>query len=125
MTAPGPANDEFLILLGSLAEEQLSPEQADRLDELLAADPAKCRQYAEFMLMVSGLRWTWSERDDRTSNRIDEQSAHETSAVGPPPLHDSPFIVFDSEYPASTCHSRAFGFHGLVGGIRSCTRSSP
>ncbi len=116
MTAPGPANDEFLILLGSLAEEQLSPEQADRLDELLAADPAKCRQYAEFMLMVSGLRWTWSERDDSTSNRIDEQSAHETSAVGPPPLHDSPFIVFDSEYPASTCHSRAFGFHGLVGG---------
>jgi probable HAF family extracellular repeat protein len=114
MIAPGPANDEFLNLLGGLAEEQLSPEQPDRLDELLAADPARCRQYAEFMLMVSGLRWAGSELDGSTLG-IHQRSKHETSAAGPLPPHESTFIVCPSGYPASTSHARLFGLHCLVG----------
>ncbi len=44
-----------LDLMFDLAEDRLSPPQTARLEELLQADPARRRQYVDFMLIVSGL----------------------------------------------------------------------
>ena len=55
MTAPDPAANEFLDLMCDLAEGRLSPPQAARLEELLQSDPARRRQYVDFLLVVGGL----------------------------------------------------------------------
>jgi hypothetical protein len=55
MTAPDARDNEFLDLMFDLAEDRLSPPQTARLEELLQADPARRRQYVDFMLIVSGL----------------------------------------------------------------------
>ena len=62
MSGPVQPENDFFDLLFAVAEDRLSPDQAARLEELLLADPARYEQYADFMLMVSRLHWTRSER---------------------------------------------------------------
>ena len=55
MTAGDRGRDELMGLLYDLAEDRLTAGQAGRLEELLAADPAKRQMYVDFMLVVGGL----------------------------------------------------------------------
>ena len=83
MTAPAARANEFLDLMCDLAEGRLSPPQAARLEELLQADPARRRQYVDFMLIVGGLhriRGEGQAKGERGSG-----SGRETRSVLRPP----------------------------------------
>ena len=64
MTAAGDTRDELLGLLHDLSESRLTCEQSDRLEELLAADPANRAMYVDFMLVVGGLHRIRAARND-------------------------------------------------------------
>src|SRR5689334_192224 len=51
---------ELFNLFWSLCDEPLSQGQAERLNELLRADPGSRRALIEFMDMVAGLEWEHS-----------------------------------------------------------------
>ena len=58
MISSAAPTSEFFELMCMLSEGQISAEQADRLEELLWADPANQAYYVDFMLLVTGLHRT-------------------------------------------------------------------
>ena len=70
MTASNAWREEFRTLMCDLADHRLSPEDAAKLRERLAADPAARRQYVDFMMMLSNLYWIWGARDGNQHGRI-------------------------------------------------------
>ncbi len=64
MTALDQARDELLGLFHDLTESRLTRQRADRLEELLAADPANRGMYVDFMLVVGGLHRIGAARND-------------------------------------------------------------
>jgi hypothetical protein len=63
MTASGRPANELFDLLCDLVEDRLTPEEAAKLQDSLSADPANQRQYLDFMVIVSGLRWSRSGKN--------------------------------------------------------------
>ena len=83
MTARLPIDDAFFALLFDFAEDRASPEQVDQLEALLAAEPAGYRQFAKFMLMLSGLHWIGRDQPSgECGTGIDKSAAERLPAGG-------------------------------------------
>ena len=105
---PSSPNNELLGLLYDLSEDRLSTRGAERLEEMLAADPANQQRYVDFMLLVSGLHQTkgaasgqwpvvsgqWSDSDNHPSSFILQPSSIPPIIVDPTPVHHTPFGSF-------------------------------
>ncbi len=103
MTAPGHARDELMGLCHDLTESRLTRAQADRLEELLAADPANREVYVDFMLVVGGLhriRGAGGAENDECRRLNDELAASTALFPAVPPIRHSSFIFH--QFPGAT-----------------------
>ena len=68
------STDEIVDLMFDLAEDRISPQQVDRLDELLCADLANCQNYVDFMAIVTRLSWIGDDGTDGAIRMSNGQS---------------------------------------------------
>ncbi len=80
MTPQNASSEEFVDLIHDLAEGRISPQQADRLDEFLCADPIYCRHYVDFMAMVVGLSWIEDEENEQADWMREGQSPNNVAS---------------------------------------------
>jgi len=73
MTPYVAPTDEFVDLMCDLAEDRLSPDDIDRLNVLLCADPRNCQHYVDFMAILTRLSWVG---DDETSDAEDREEGY-------------------------------------------------
>jgi hypothetical protein len=55
MTTSNAPSSEFMDLMGLLTENRISPHEAERLEQILWANPECRKHYVDYMLLVSGL----------------------------------------------------------------------
>ena len=111
MTPHVAPTDEFIELMSDLAEDRMSPAQIERLDELLRTDPANCRNYVDFMAIVTRLAWIGDDEPDAaahsTAGQLPETLARWTSDRGdasvspslPPRLESAPSSAVSAPFP--------------------------
>jgi hypothetical protein len=72
MTSHVAPSNELVDLMCDLAEDRLSPEGVERLDELLCADPRNCQHYIDFMATITRLSWIGDDSIDDAAKPTDE-----------------------------------------------------
>ena len=90
MIASAAPTNEFFELMCLLTEDRISEPQADRLEELLWADPANRAYYVEFKLIVAGLHRSKGSGGTQTCLPVIKQESEENELYNIQPIAPSP-----------------------------------
>ncbi len=101
MSTPPERSDEFEELLGAVRDGRLDAEQAARLDQWLASDPAARRYYLEYITLCSTLR----HYQGLLSRGVGEREEASASPAFSPPL-ESQQLSKDGYSPRSPFRGR-------------------